>query len=252
MERMRIFLSLLVLSMCTLGAYAQDGPWQRRVFRAGNGIELPYRMIVPKHPGPWPLLVFLHGVGERGTDNEAQLKNGVGEFCSSPAIADGHCLVVVPQCPPPHRWVEVDWALPAHKIPATPSAPMAALMELIGGLPQEFPLDKQRYYLMGLSMGGFGTWDLLARHPDWFAAAVPICGGADLSTAPSLTGIPLWAFHGGRDNVVSVTRSRTMIEALVKAGGHPRYTEYAEVEHNSWVRALAEPELPTWLLKQHR
>ena len=117
---------------------------------------------------------------------------------------------------------------------------------------KEYSIDPQRIYLTGLSMGGYGTWDLLARKPDLFAAGVPVCGGGDESTAEQIANIPIWVFHGDLDSAVPVSRSRTMVEALKKAGGHPKYSEYPGVEHNSWDKAYADPELMKWLFAQKR
>ena len=117
-------------------------------------------------------------------------------------------------------------------------------------MPKEYSIDPQRIYLTGLSMGGYGTWDLLARKPDLFAAGVPVCGGGDESTAEKFAKVPVWVFHGDKDTAVPVGRSRTMVEALKKAGGHPKYTEYAGVGHNPWDKAYADPKLMNWLFKQ--
>jgi predicted peptidase len=129
---------------------------------------------------------------------------------------------------------------------------MRLALAAVEGLKKEFNLDESRLYLTGLSMGGYGTWDLLARHPKMFAAAVPVCGGADEATAPVIKDIPIWFFHGGALPVVPTYRSRNMIKALKAAGGEPKYTEYPGVGHNSWDRAYSEPELPKWLFAQKR
>jgi predicted peptidase len=101
-------------------------------------------------------------------------------------------------------------------------------------------------------MGGFGTWDVLARHPDLVAAAVPICGGGNPAKAGKMTGVPIWVFHGDKDEAVKVEQSRTMVEAVKKAGGDVKYTEYPGVGHNSWEKAYAEPELLKWMMSQKR
>ena len=116
----------------------------------------------------------------------------------------------------------------------------------------ELPVDPQRVYLTGMSMGGYGTWDLVARRPDLFAAAVVVCGGADESTAVKIKHIPVWVFHGAKDTAVKPARSRRMVAALEKAGGKPRYTEYAEVGHHSWENAYGDAELFQWLFAQRR
>jgi predicted peptidase len=115
---------------------------------------------------------------------------------------------------------------------------------------KEYPVDPSRIYITGVSMGGFGTWDLLARLPGKFAAAIPICGGGDEQTALKIKHIPLWVFHGAKDDIVSPKQSRTMIKALQDAGGAPGYTEYPDIEHSSWVQAYREPHLLPWLFKQ--
>ncbi len=144
-------------------------------------------------------MLFLHGAGERGTDNARSSSTG---RASSPSRRTGGsipCFVVAPQCPPDGSWVEVDWALPSHTMPEKPSVPLKLALELVDKLAAELPVDKRRLYITGLSMGGFGTWDAIARRPRYFAAAVPICGGGDTAQAAKLKNLPIWAFHGDRD-----------------------------------------------------
>lgn len=129
---------------------------------------------------------------------------------------------------------------------------MALVQSLIDDLQSRLPIDAQRLYVVGLSMGGFGTWDLISRWPQRFAAAVPICGGGDPAQAGALRDLPLWAFHGARDPVVSVDRSRQMIQALRALGGQPRYTELADVAHDAWNATFAHPDLRPWLFAQRR
>lgn len=237
--------TLLLLAALPVGADAQ--PWQARKFRCRDGSSLSYQWHQPEGEGPRPLLIFLHGAGERGRDNQAQLGHGVRELFGTVDF-----LVAAPQCPPEYRWVEVDWGLPAHNLPAWPSRPMLRLCEWLDTLCASPEVDSQRIYLMGLSMGAFGAWDLAARCPDRFAAGIFICGGADLETAPKLAAMPAWLFHGARDPIVLVQRSRDMAAALTRAGGQPRYTEYAEVGHEAWYHALGEAELLPWLTAQQR
>ena len=132
-----------------------------------------------------------------------------------------------------------------------PTTPMSLLIELIEKVEKEFPIDPDRIYVTGLSMGGYGTWDLIARFPDKFAAAIPICGGGDPQTAMRTKHIPQWAFHGALDEVVSPQNSRVMVKALQDAGARPGYTEYPDVQHDSWVYAYREPHLLPWLFDQH-
>ncbi|MFO0576652.1 MAG: PHB depolymerase family esterase [Polyangia bacterium] len=236
-----------------------------QTFTDSRGHTLPYRLLVPptlappssaQGPAPRepvPLVLLLHGAGERGDDNQAQLRNGAAELLGSDAaVARFPCVFVLPQCPAGHRWVEVDWAQPSHVMPQQPSVPLGAVLELVPALAARYPIDGRRVYLIGLSMGGFGVYDLLCRAPERFAAAVAICGGADESRILAAAALPLWAFHGARDEVVRVERSRRIVAALQKGGGAPRYTEYPEVGHDSWSRAFAEPELLPWLFSQRR
>jgi predicted peptidase len=226
-----------------------------KTFTTEQGV-LPYRILEPAtiKPGTkYPLVIFLHGAGERGTDNANQLVHGSALFLAAQNREKFPAFVVFPQCPGDKRWVEVDWGDPVpHTQPKDPSVPMALLLELVPSLVKSLPVDPSRVYVMGLSMGGFGTWDIIARHPEWFAAAVPICGGAADATAPRLTKLPIWAFHGAQDTTVKVVRSRSMIEALQKAGGQPKYTEFPGVQHNAWDPTFAEPELLPWMFAQQR
>jgi predicted peptidase len=138
-----------------------------------------------------------------------------------------------------------------HKMPEKPSSPAQLALDVIAEMQKEHPIDGDRLYVMGLSMGGYGTWDLIQRYPDLFAAAVPICGGGDESSADRIKA-PVWAFHGDQDQAVPVARSRNMIDALKKAGRQPKYTEYPGVGHDSWRNAFADKELLTWLFAQKR
>jgi predicted peptidase len=219
---------------------------------ATDGLELPYRLFKPADTTrALPLVLFLHGAGERGSDNAAQLIHGVGVFARSRDQGKYPCYVVAPQCPSDCRWVEVDWGADAHEQPAAPSRPLAAVLELLADLRRRLNVDARRIYVTGISMGGYGTWDVVARHPSLFAAAVPVCGGADERTAHRVSHLPIWAFHSADDGAVKVCRSRNMIQALRSAGGRPRYTEYTNLGHNCWDTAYREPELLKWLFAQH-
>lgn len=229
-------------------AAQRDSLFERHLFDS-----LPYRLLRPylEEPGQrYPLVVFLHGSGERGTDNEGQLSYVAPLFLNDTLRAKFPCFVLLPQCPLTDRWVKVEWNAPRHTLRSQPTPSLSKVMDLISIVKRELPIDARRVYVGGLSMGGFGTWELLARQPAVFAAAIPICGGADERTAPRIKHTPVWAFHGAMDNVVPPDRSRNMIWALRKARGKPRYTEYPLVGHDSWTNALAEPELLPWLFAQ--
>jgi predicted peptidase len=226
----------------------------KRVYRNTSGESIPYRLVVPPDYDAretYPLILFLHGAGERGSDNEAQLQHP--EVLRLTTDAANPCFLVAPQCPREQKWVDAPWSLRGPlKTPEQPSAATRLTMELLDALEGAFRIDPERRYVTGISMGGFGTFDLLVRRPHQFAAAVAICGGADESRAPEIAHVPIWVFHGARDRTVPVARSRSAVEALKAAGARPRYTEYARVGHNAWTRAYREPELRDWLFRQRR
>jgi predicted peptidase len=211
---------------------------------------MPYRLLKPKDYDPqrsYPLVLFLHGMGERGSDNQAQLINGVSEFfATDEARAKYPCFAVVPQCPGNDTWA--NWRKGGTEL----TRPARAALDIVEAVQQEFSVDPARLYIGGLSMGGFGAWAIIAARPQMFAAAFPICGGGDPSQAARLVNVAIWAFHGAQDDVVNPEMSRAMIAAIQQAGGSPKYTEYAGVGHGSWVPALKEPGLLEWLFAQKR
>jgi len=227
---------------------------EKRVYRDAQGELIPYRLFVPcgyDSQKTYPLVLFFHGAEERGNDNEAQLRHPeVLRFVMDEAKPS---FLVAPQCPTDQKWVEVPWEFKEpHKTPEEPSSAMRLTMELFDALEKEFRIDPERRYVTGLSMGGFGTFDLLVRRPKDFAAAIPICGGADESQAEKMADVPMWVFHGDKDGAVPVVRSRSAVESLKAAGGEPKYTEYEGMGHNVWSRAYHEPELRDWLFHQRR
>ena len=215
-----------------------------------------YRVLAPANIRPgsrYPVVLFLHGAGERGADNLRQLKY-LPVWMAEPAMREKHpCFLIAPQCREGRRWVDVNWAdRESSPQPPSPGADLAAAIAALDAVLTREACDPERVYLTGLSMGGYGTWDLAARMPDRWAAAVPICGGGDEKTAPRLVGLPLWAFHGDADKAVPVERSRTMVTALKAAGGSPRYSEFPGVGHDSWTPAYRDPALLEWLFSQRR
>ena len=229
--------------------------FEARTFKTASGYQLPYRLMKPKDfdaKKNYPLVLFFHGAGERGKDNLAQLKHGTKAFASDEYMKKYPCFVVAPQCPKQQQWVNTPWTLPEHTMPAKPSASMEAAFQLLDAIRNEFPINPTRIYVTGLSMGGFGAWDAIQRHPEIFAAAVPVCGGGDKALAPRIAKISIWAFHGGNDGVVKTKRSRDMVAALKAAGGQPKYDEYPGVGHASWKRAYETAELFEWLFSQRR
>lgn len=247
---LRVFLCVSMI-MVSLVVNAQNRPedlFVKLTHQSGNS-TLPYRLLKPasEEADSYPLVIFLHGAGERGSDNEAQLTHIADLFTDVDNRSAFPCYVLAPQCPAKSWWA-------AHNsdgsMKAEPTPPMKLVIELIDKIVKEYKIDQSRIYITGVSMGGFGVWDLLSRFPEKFAAAVPICGGADPMAATRIKHIPQWIFHGARDKVVHPNHSRRMVKALQQAGANPTYTEYPDVAHDSWVKAYLEPHLLPWLFRQ--
>ncbi len=179
------------------------------IFQASDDGMLRYRLSAPSvidSADGAPLVIFLHGAGERGEDNVSQLKHGALDIHRFSQQQDIPAFILAAQVPAEEQWVDTPWSDDTHRIPDQPSRSMRLLMALIDSLIDESPINKHRVYLAGLSMGGFGVWDLLARRPQFFAAAIPVCGGVDIATANGIKGTPIWAFHGADDVVVKPRR----------------------------------------------
>ena len=223
-----------------------------------EGKSLPYRLLVPDNAGnaqKHPLIVFLHGAGERGVDNKKQLvwfwNEKQPSVMTRPEVAKEKAFVLVPQCPDGKKFVEVPWEKGSYKSPEI-SEPLKLTLALIDSFIKDNPINADRVYVIGMSMGGYGALDAVQRRPDLFAACVPICGAGDPSKAKEIAHVPVWAFHGDADTAVPVSGSREIIDALKKAGAEPKYTEYPKVGHNSWSPAFAEKEFWNWIFAQKR
>jgi predicted peptidase len=222
-----------------------------KVLRAADGSMLPYRLFLPDAAArarPLPLIVYLHGGGGAGRDNLKQISGGNTNgthVWTGPEIQRRHpAFVVAPQLPDDEQW-----AAPA----LDRLAPYSALViELLASLAKEFRIDPDRIYLTGQSRGGRGTWDIISKRPELFAAAVPLCGDGDSSRVRAARHLPIWAFHGAKDETIPVAGSRELVAALRAAGSTVRYTEYPDVGHNVWTVAYLERELPDWLFQQRR
>lgn len=255
---MLIHITLLLVLAYATPAAAETGFLARAV--DVDGISYRYQVFVPAQwssDAEWPVIFFLHGAGERGSDGVRQLDEGLPEILLNQP--DFPAIVVMPQCRRQTWWGD----------PAMEAQAFAALEASI----EEFNGDRSRLYLTGLSLGGYGTWAFGYKYPKKFAALVPVCGGvtsrrsfpapdwhptkrapADpyTETAKGIGNVPVWAFHGDQDRSVPVEESRKLTQALERLGGNVRYTEYAGVAHNSWDRAYAEEELIPWLLSQKK
>lgn len=251
--RAAILLSLLLLSWTVRGEDTVDEGllkiFEARVYRERSGSSIPYRLFKPERydaKQKYPLILFLHGAVGLGSDNRLQF-NGGNEvppkaLTAPEAQAKYPAFILAPQCPRNDSWSR-NWG-------AQPSESMRLSLATMAALEKEFSIDPDRLYVIGLSMGGHGVWDLISRKPAMFAAAIPICSAGNPDKAKLLVNLPIWCFHGDADPLVSVKYAREMMAALQKAGGHPKYTEYPGVGHNSYVNAFKEPELLPWLFAQ--
>lgn len=233
------------------GAQVRRATFRAMVFKSRGGASMPYRLFVPRGYDPsrkYPLVVWLHGGEGTGRDNLRQISGGnrVGSHVwVTPANqAKYPCFVVAPQASEEESWVRRDLKSPSGQLRLVP--------ELVEKLQETYSIDAGRVYVSGQSAGGFGTWGVVNERPEMFAAAVPICGGGDEAKAAALVGTPVWAFHGEKDKAVPVERSRRMVAALKRAGGSPRYTEYAGEGHVIWEKVFGEPELLPWVFAQRR
>jgi predicted peptidase len=249
---------LLLILCASANARVQTGFLDRTVNLSGGSYH--YQVYIPadvRSKKSWPVILFLHGAGERGSDGLLQTDVGIGHAIRQDASRFPF-IVVLPQCGKGKIWGE-------------PDMQVLALATLDASI-KEFHGDRKHVYLTGLSMGGFGTWELAARNPDRFAAIVPICSGVQpqkdwpqlrvtlmddpkiadpfAEVARRIGSTPVWMFHGDADPAVPVEQSRHMAEALKAAGAEFKYTEYPGVNHNSWDRAYSELELAPWLLSK--
>ena len=251
----RIPFSLALAGLCFgLAAQAQDKPQDKlqtpRSFERQLTIHADYLLFLPKGyeasgDKRWPLILFLHGAGERGTNIWAVDIHGPSKYIVE--HPDFPFILVSPQCPSEQSWSN------------------ETVMGLLDEVMARYRVDPQRVYLTGLSMGGYGSWSLAAAYPERFAAVVPICGGGNLidvllsqhgfanaERTAALKGLPIWAFHGAKDNVVPPAESERLVQAMKLAGaGEVKLTIYPEAAHNAWEQTYANPELYTWLL-QHK
>ena len=252
------FLLLVGSSNAQIPEPGDFGSYMEASYPSDEGTLL-YRIMFPINfdaTQKYPLVLFLHGAGERGNDNQKQLVHGSRLFQDSstryPAI------VVFPQCPAEDYWANVDvdvidgnrrFTFMADG-PAT--RPLAQVMELVDKLIDQPYTDPARLYVTGLSMGGMGTWELLWRMPGKLAAAAPICGGGNPRAAGEMTEVPIWAFHGVKDDVVRPHFTMRMIKAVQRAGGTAKVTFFPKANHNSWDPAFATPDYLSWMFSNRK
>ncbi len=242
---------------------AQDSSLYAKHVFVHDHDSMPYRILLPLNFDPqkrYPLILFLHGSGERGNDNELQLAHG-GDVFSADSIRKKYpAIVVFPQCSKESYWANIsshyDSSMQKRvmdfKEDSPPTKAMKLLIDLLRNLEDNYRLDKKRMYVGGLSMGGMGTFELVRRKPGTFAAAFAICGGANTATAAKMSKTAWWIFHGLKDPVVDPELSKSMAGALKLAGADVKLTLYPEDGHNSWDDAFKEPDLFKWIFSHKK
>jgi predicted peptidase len=258
---------IILFALTTYFQLSAQGPaedlslFEKATYINKDGTKLPYRILYPKNyvrSKKYPLVLFLHGAGERGNDNEKQLTHGAKMFLKAENREKFPTIVIFPQCPEESFWSSVKWE--REKKPAfsfdysRPSnVPLVSSYELVNKMIREEGVDVSRVYITGLSMGGMGTFEAVYKYPSLFAAAMPICGGGDVASYDSrILKTPFWVFHGDADPVVDVLYSRTMVDKLKELKADVKYTEYPGVSHNSWDNAFAEGEFLSWMFAHRR
>jgi len=247
---------LLSITLCTLPCFpTRAGEIQKGTFPEGSPDAIPYQLFIPDNPDnkPLPLVLCFHGAAGRGNDNAAR---GIlaYEVLSSPEVQKAHpAYLLAPQCPKTDKWVNVTWSAGGFALQTTPmTKSLKNALDLARQIVATHPIDPDRVYITGQSMGGYATWYSLLSQPDFFAAGVPVCGGGDPTAAGRIRTIPIWAFHGSDDNVVPPKGSRDMVDRLKALGAPVKYTEFPGVGHMSMNNAWADPGLVPWLYEQKR
>jgi len=252
-------LAFLLLS-CLLVTAQDLSMYQKKWYISGKD-TMPYRILLPENydaSKKYPLVFFLHGAGERGNDNELQLVHGAKLFLKEENRKNFPAIIVFPQCPANSFWSNVEFKMDNGKRTfafleaGEPTIAMKLAQELLMSLMKEYPVAKKQIYVGGLSMGGMGTFEIVKRNPKLFAAAIPICGGANVATAAALKKPTWWVFHGAKDDVVPPKLSEDMVEAMKKEKVTVKLTIYPNANHNSWDAAFAEPDLLPWLFAQKK
>ncbi len=243
---------ILLSSLAAAGTALCSTP-EAREWKAPDGTLVRYRWSAPEKTEEgktYPLVLFLHGAGERGNDNQAQLKHGVIPIIEGAAKLGTPCFLIAPQCPSDRWWAPINRETMDLSEADKPNALLEAVLALADDAMKQHPIDPKRFHVTGISMGGFATWYLLGRAPGKIASAIPVCGGGDPALVAGYRKIPIWVAHGDADTVVPPQSSRRMIQALEKAGGKPKSTFYPGVGHDSWTQTYNNPEIIRWMFAQ--
>jgi len=233
-----LVLCIVAFNACSTQRLLTEGQHPQRFTKeVVRTVETRYLLYLPQNFSErgkqWPLLIFQHGSGERGADIEKVKVHGPPKIAEQKD--DFPFMLVSPQCPENQRWS------------------VETLNLLLDEVMSNLPIDEDRVYLTGLSMGGFGTWNLALQHPDRFAAIAPICGGGSFDGIRQLKDMPIWVFHGAKDDVVPLNESQRMVDELRRIGNDKvKFTVYPDANHDSWTETYANPELYKWFLEQRR
>ena len=253
--------AIAIVSLSLALTHAQEGErkpaaptWEaRKVFKDGDGKELPYYLARPAKVVPgtkYSLVVFMHGGGARR--GEEKKDDSSKYFLDAALQAKYPHFVLAPQQPSGRTWSGHGYGEGSHSTNPQPTLPIKLALSLIEALPKQIPeIDTNRIYLIGVSNGGYATWDMIARKSELFAAAAPMEGAGDPTQATKMAKLPIWAFHGSRDSIVPVKGTREMVEALKKADGKIQYTEY-DRGHGGWHAPLTDMKFMDWMFAQKR
>ena len=258
------FITLFLLFACVnTAAFSQNFSLFTKQLFIQKADTLPYRILMPENYDPqnkYPLVIFLHGSGERGNDNEKQLVHGAELFLRDSIRKKYSAIVVFPQCSENSYWSSVNIVTESqtgsrtfnYQTDGKPTVAMSLLLNLVNELQRKYLIQKKKIYISGLSMGGMGAFEIVRRKPNLFAAALPICGGANTGTANKLLKTNWWIFHGEKDNVVNPKYSKDMAAAILNEGGNAKLTVYSNANHNSWDSAFAESNFMQWMFSNHK
>jgi len=227
------------------------------IFIDDNGEKLPYRLFLPENYNKnikYPLLLAFHGAGEKGDDNYSQLEPWVAAWIDKKVQRKSPCIILMPQCPQNKQWVDVPFGKGSYLISEVPmTQPMKLAKNIFDKVINEYSVDINRIYVMGVSMGGYATWNFVLNYPDIAAAAVPICGGGDPSLANRIKSLPIWAFHGDQDKTVPISGTKDMINELKRLGNNNlQFTIYKNVGHEAYDMAWKDLELVSWVFEQNK
>ena len=249
--KLHVTFSILSMTFVLIGAGCASQGKQLQVLKGQNpqSFTKEIRKIVktnyllylsdeyPESKKEWPLILFLHGAGERGNDLEKIKTHGPPKLIENEGKKFSF-VIVSPQCPEDDYWNS------KHQIDT--------IIALLNEIVSRYRIDKDRIYVTGLSMGGHGTWSLALEFPDRFAAIAPICGRGDSEKAARICHLPVWNFHGAKDDIVPLKWSENMVDALKKAGGNVKFTVYPDAGHDSWTETYSNSELYDWFLRNRR